>query len=385
MSTQAIINTRVFDGEVLHEELSLILRDGIVTELASDPDLAGIEQVWDLQHRLLVPGLIDLQVNGGGGVLFNQDPSVETIRRIGSAHRPSGTTGFLPTLISDTREKMIQAVHAVREARASGVPGVLGIHVEGPWLNPDYCGIHDPRHFRALDRRDIELLAAPENGKVLLTLAPEIAGPSAIAELTEAGIIVAAGHSGATYSQVGAAFNAGLSGFTHLYNAMSPLGSREPGMVGAALADDRSWMGIIADGHHIHPASFKLAVRAKQRGKSLLVTDAMATVGGDGQFEWNGQVVTDEDGCCRLPDGRLAGSSLDMITAVKNAMEFAGIDEQEALRMGSVYPARALGLDRELGGIAPGMRASFLERGQDYTVLRSWIDGQVKVHREATE
>ena len=230
MSRQVLINARLFDGQRIQDDAAVIVENEAVIEIFGSPsNLTGSDVIHDLEGRLLAPGLIDLQVNGGGGVLFNQDPTVDTIRRIGTAHRQFGTTGFLPTLISDTREKLRQAVHAVREARAQGVPGVLGIHVEGPWLNPEYCGIHDFAHFRPLDAQDIELLSAEENGRVVITLAPEVAGASAISGLAAAGIIVAAGHSGASYSQVQEALRAGLRGFTHLYNAMSPLATLQRG------------------------------------------------------------------------------------------------------------------------------------------------------------
>jgi len=374
-------NGRIFDGERIHDSASLRIAEGRVVDLFSGAPSDG-DRIIDLQGRLLAPGLVDLQVNGGGGVLFNHAPTVDTLRTMAAAHRRFGSTGFLPTLISDTQATTERAVEAVADAMAGGVPGVLGIHLEGPFLNPAARGIHAERHLRAPADEDIEWLCALparlHGGRVLLTVAPEIVGPAAIRRLADAGLIVFGGHSAAGYDQVRAALDAGLRGFTHLFNAMSPFTSREPGMVGAALEDAGSWIGLIADGHHVHPASLAVAVRAKPRGRSLLVTDAMATVGAPGaRFDWDGHTVTAADGCCRLPDGTLAGSDLDMIAAVRNIARFAGIDRLEALRMASAYPAAALGLEGELGAIRPGARASFIELDDALNVRRSWVDGQV--------
>ncbi len=377
-------NGRIFDGERIHDSASLRIAASRVVDLFSGAPSDG-EQIIDLQGRLLAPGLVDLQVNGGGGVLFNHAPSVDTLRTMAAAHRRFGATGFLPTLISDTQEAMERAVEAAAAAMAEGVPGVLGIHLEGPFLNPAARGIHAERHLRAPAKRDVEWLCALparlNGGRVLLTVAPEIVGPKTIRRLADAGLIVFGGHSAAGYREVRAALDAGLRGFTHLFNAMSPFTSREPGMVGAALEDAASWVGLIADGHHVHPASLAVAVRAKPRGRSLLVTDAMATVGAPGaSFDWDGRTVTAADGCCRLPDGALAGSDLDMIAAVRNIARFTGLERFEALRMASAYPAAALGLDGELGAIRPGHRARFIELDDALNVRRSWIDGEVADH-----
>lgn len=377
---KALVNGRVFDGQRLHDGLTVVVVGERIAEVTQEATgAADFAETWDLEGRLLAPGLIDLQVNGGGGVLFNDDPGVEAIRAIGAAHRRFGTTGFLPTLISDTREAMARAVEAVRQAIAEGVPGVLGVHIEGPFLNPEYRGIHDARHFRDIGEQDIELLTSLDNARVLLTLAPEMVEGPVIRRLADAGVLVFGGHSGASYEQTREALDAGLCGFTHLFNAMTPFGSRAPGMVGAALEDRHSWAGLIADGHHVHPASFAVAVRARGRDRSLLVTDAMPTVGADDpSFDWNGETVTVADGCCRLANGRLAGSNLDMIAAVRNAGRFAGIDLTDALGMASRVPAQALGLGAELGMIRPGYRASLIELDDDLNVVRSWIDGEVE-------
>lgn len=378
MKKIALNNARVFDGETFHDDFDVVIQDGRISETGHGLSTADAAEAYDLEGRLLVPGLIDLQVNGGGGVLFNDAPTVETIRTIGAAHRQYGTTGFLPTLISDTPETTRAAVEAVREAIEKGVPGVLGIHLEGPHLAPDRRGIHDDRHFREFGDAEIDLLRSLDNGVVLITVAPEVVGPEAIERLSRAGVVVFGGHSAASYDQAREAFDAGMRGVTHLFNAMAPFAHREPGLVGAALEDRSCYTGIIADGHHVHPAVLAIAAAAKSPGRMFLVTDAMATVGSSRlTFDWNGQEVTAANGCCRLPDGALAGSCLDMLGAVRNAMRFMRADLGRALRMASSNPANALGLGKHLGRVRPGYRACLLELDESLELRRSWIDGKV--------
>ena len=372
-------NCRVFDGEVLHEGLAVVLEGGKVASLLPENEIPDTVDVsWDLEGHILAPGLIDIQVNGGGGAMFNDAPTVETIRRIGAAHRQYGTTGFLPTLISTDIDTMRQAIEAVVQAIADGVPGVLGIHLEGPYLNADKRGIHDAERFRSLDDSAFELLTLKDTGCTLVTIAPELTSPEMISRLTASGVLVFGGHSAASYQQCCEALQAGMRGFTHLFNAMSPFESREPGMVGAALEDRNSWFGIIADGQHVHPATFAVAVAAKRKGRAVLVTDAMATVGSvTTKFVFDGVEIEAVDGCCRTPAGHLAGSNLDMLTAVRNAIRFTGMEAAEALRMASSYPAAALGQGNCLGFIRPGFTASLIELDDELNLYRSWIDGEV--------
>lgn len=374
----ALFNGRVFDGQGLHTGLAVVLEGGRVSALRPQAELpATLERRIDLEGRMLAPGLIDIQVNGGGGVMFNDAPTLETLRTIGAAHRRFGTTGFLPTLISTDIETMKTAVEAVRQAVAGAVPGVLGIHLEGPFLNRDRRGIHNADRFRALDEQAFELLTSLPGACTLVTLAPECTTAAMITRLKERGVLVFGGHSDASYEQTRVALDAGLRGFTHLFNAMSPMQSRAPGMVGAALEDEHSWCGMIADGQHIHPATFAVAVAAKRRGYSVLVTDAMATVGSETRsFRFDGRDIVATDGSCRLESGALAGSNLDMLTAVRNAVSFTGLDMAEALRMASSYPAHALNFENELGYIRAGYRANFIELDDDLNLYRSWIDGK---------
>ena len=374
---QAIVNGCIFDGESVHEYKAVLIEgEHIVAVVDPEQVPADIGASYDLEGGTLIPGFIDLQVNGGGGVLFTAAPTVDSLRTIGAAHRQYGTTGFLPTLITTRFDVMREAVSAVAEAIAIGTPGVLGLHLEGPFLSPERKGVHDAGKFCQLDQTGFDILTSLQVGSTVVTLAPELTSPRMISRLVAEGVIVCGGHSGATYAQARNALAHGLSGFTHLYNAMTPLQSREPGMVGAALADDDSWFGIIADGHHIHPAAFSVAVAAKKRGGALLVTDAMPTVGSpDTSFILDGKTIVASEGRVTNAEGTLAGSDLNMLSAVNNAAEFARLDWFEAVRMASLYPARALGLERELGAIRPGFRASLLALDSAHRIRASWVNG----------
>ncbi len=355
---------------------TLLVRDGRIEALVGASTVLGADRVVDLQGQMLVPGFIDAQVNGGGGVLFNAAPTVESIRAIGAAHRRFGTTGFLPTLISDDLHVVEQGIDAVSRAIEQGVPGVLGIHVEGPFLAHSRRGIHEAGKLRELDDESIELLTAPTGGVTLVTLAPEKTTPENIRALADAGVIVSAGHTDATYAELQPALAHGLRGFTHLFNAMSALQSREPGAVGAALASD-AWCGIIVDGHHVHPETLKIALRAKRRDRFMLVTDAMPSVGADTHsFELQGKNITVNGDKIVDEGGRLAGAHLDMVGAVRNSMMLLGLEPVEALRMASAHPAAFLGLSDRVGRIAPGLRADLVLLDDQFRVSGTWINGR---------
>lgn len=374
--------TSFSNGRVLTDagftDQAVLVENGRITALvdAKDPAVAAAERQVDLGGQMLLPGFIDTQVNGGGGVLFNDQPTVEAIRAIGAAHRRYGTTGFLPTLISDDFDRIGAALAAADKA-IGVVPGVLGIHVEGPFLNQDRKGIHDASKFRILDERAFQLLTSLPHGKTLVTLAPEKTNAKMIARLAGAGIIVAAGHTDGSYEQITEALEAGMTGFTHLYNAMSPLGSRHPGAVGAALDHAGSWCGIIVDGHHVAPASLRVALKAKGADKLMLVTDAMPSVGIENKsFILQGRPIRVSGGICVDEEGVLAGSDLDMAGAVKNSVALLGVDLATAVRMASHVPAEFLGLGHELGKIAPGYRADLVQATDDVEILQSWIGGE---------
>jgi N-acetylglucosamine-6-phosphate deacetylase len=374
----ALLNGRVLREQALVDGQCVLLDGGRILDIVprGHPGCRGATQV-DLRGNLLLPGFIDSQVNGGGGVLFNDSPSVETIRRIGRAHRRFGTTGFMPTLISADLDVVARAIGAARSAIQAAVPGVLGIHIEGPFLNVERKGVHDPAKLRELDSSAVGLLTSLGIGRTLVTLAPEMTKPEIIRKLTTSGIIVSAGHTNATYAQVVAALQHGLTGFTHLFNAMSQLTGRKPGVVGAALESADSWCGIIVDGQHISPVVLRLALRCKPSSRFMLVTDAMPSVGTDARsFKLEGRDITVSGNVCIDEDGRLAGSNIDMASCVRNAISLLGVSLPEAVRMASLYPAEFLGLAHELGRIEPGYRANLVLADEKLNVLETWIDGQ---------
>ena len=379
MSSIALINGRVLTDRGIEDGLAVVVEDGrIVAVTTSDQAVKTATEVHDLQGATLLPGFIDCQVNGGGGVLFNNSTDVAALRRIGSAHRKFGTTGFLPTLISDDVDRMREAIAATRDAITQGVPGVLGIHLEGPYLADTRKGTHDASKFRVPDAQEIALATALDNGITLITLAPERVGAETIRAFVQRGALVCAGHTAASYEEARAGIEAGISGFTHLYNAMSPLTGREPGAVGAALEDADTWCGVIVDGHHVHPASLRVALAAKPRGKVFLVTDAMPPVGAnDPSYELYGETITARDGVVRNAAGSLAGSALDMATAVRNSVAMLGVPLEEAARMASTYPAQFLGIGDRYGCIAPGYHADLVALDADLQVVNTWIAGDV--------
>lgn len=373
----ALVNGRTLIDDALVEGLAVIIEGALIAAVLPDADVPAGMRRHDLAGAVLAPGFIDSQVNGGGGVLFNDAPTVETIGTIGAAHRRFGTTGFMPTLISDDLSIVREGIRAVDAAIAAGVPGVLGIHIEGPFLNTDRKGIHDSAKIIPLDDAGLATITSLQRGRTLVTLAPEQTNPAMIARLVAAGVIVAAGHTDGSYAEMRSALDAGMTGFTHLFNAMSPLTSREPGAVGAALDDPDCWCGLIVDGRHVHPVTMQLALKAKSASRFMLVTDAMPSVGQtDKSFMLQGHQVHVEDGVCVNEDGTLAGSDLDMASAVRNATAMIGVSPAAALNMAGRNPAIFLGLGLTHGRIAPNFHANLVAVDRSGQVNMIWIDGR---------
>ena len=375
----AVSGARIFDGEDWHDDAALLIEFGYVAGIVPAAAVPAHAERMALDGGTLVPGFVDLQVNGGGGVLFNNAPTLESIRTICAAHAQFGTTALLPTLITDTAAINDQAIAAGTAAADARVPGFIGLHLEGPHLSLARKGTHDPSLIRPMDADDLARLtgAARTLPNLICTVAAETVPPEQIAALVDAGAVVSIGHSDATYAEANAAFDAGASMVTHLFNAMSQLGNREPGVVGAALARPEVTAGLIADGIHVHPAAIGVALRAKRgQGQIFLVTDAMSQTGTDlTSFELNGRTVTRANGALRLADGTLAGADLDMIDAVNFMIDAIGLDPAEAFRMASLYPARAIGMEATLGHLRPSAEASFVHLSEDRQVQSTWIAG----------
>jgi N-acetylglucosamine-6-phosphate deacetylase len=311
--------------------------------------------------------------------LFNDSPTPQAIATIAAAHRRFGTTGFLPTLISADAATMHAASDAA-DAAAAVLPGVLGIHFEGPFLSPERAGVHDRAMLRRPTPDDLTLLSRPRRGCTLATVAPECLPDGFIEALVAAGVRVSLGHSMATYDETRAAIDTGLTGFTHLFNAMRPMTARDPGPIAAALEDARAIYGLIVDGVHVAPAMLRLALRGA--GRAMLVTDAMPPVGGSRQhFRLAGKAIEVRDGRCTTADGILAGSVLDMAGAVRNCIGLLGLELPQALALASATPADFLGLEHRLGRLAPGYRADIVAFDpNDIGVLATWVAGEHDCH-----
>ncbi|WP_448565646.1 N-acetylglucosamine-6-phosphate deacetylase [Thalassotalea ganghwensis] len=372
MATKRLLAQRLFNGEDIRSEQVLTIESGIITAIDEHTDT-----IDDQLSGLVVPGFIDLQVNGGGGVLFNDSPSLDKLKTIITAHSQFGTTGMLPTLITDKVEVMEQAADAVALAIAEQVPGILGIHFEGPHLSVAKKGTHAQEFIRPISAREWAILERKDIGQILVTLAPETVSKEDIQTMVSLGIKVCLGHTNADYNTAQQAVDAGADGFTHLFNAMSPIQGREPGVTGCALLNDHTSCGIILDGHHVDYTSAKLALKTKPRGSLFLVTDAMSTVGSEQtQFAFFGRTVYLRDGKLTSTTGELAGAALDMITAVNNSVNGLGIDLEEAVRMASTYPANYLNQKGIRGQLTVGQAADFVVLDHKHTVLSTWIGGQ---------
>lgn len=372
-----LTNARILLGSEFREQLALVIEDGLISAIVAHDDACIADmQTYDCRGNILLPGFIDVQVNGGGGVLFNDDPSIDGIRAIAAAHRKFGTTGLLPTLISDDQDVIARAIKAAHGAMQGDVPGILGVHIEGPFINVERKGTHNQEKFREIGQSDVALLSSLPLGRTLVTLAPESNGLEMIRSLVRNNVIVSAGHTNASCAETQLALAAGLTGFTHLFNAMSPLTNREPGAVGAALLDQHSWCGIIVDGYHVDPVTLRIALRCKPLEKFMLVTDAMPNLGTDSSmFTLQGKTVHVRDGRCVDDNGVLSGSALDMASAVRNAVLLLGVSLQQAARMASANPAAFLGLGDRLGKIAPGYQADLVLVDDSVQVINTWIHG----------
>ncbi|WP_457581891.1 N-acetylglucosamine-6-phosphate deacetylase [Ensifer canadensis] len=376
---KAIIGARLFDGIEWHDGAALLIEAGRVKAIVAAGEVPAGATVVDAHGLLLVPGFIDLQVNGGGGALLNAQPTLESIRQICSAHAKFGTTALLPTLITDTREVRAATIAAGLQAKAAGVPGFLGLHLEGPHLSVARKGAHDPALIRPMDDADLKemLDCARALGVLMVTVAPENATKEQVRALADAGAVVSLGHTDVGYETAVSYAKAGAKTVTHLFNAMSGLGHREPGVVGAALATGTLHAGLIADGYHVDPASMGVALRAKTGpGQIFLVTDAMSPIGTDmTSFELNGREILRHGGRLTLADGTLAGADIDMLSSVRFVHEKLGLPVEEALRMASAYPADAMGISSHKGRLLPGADADFVLLTPELAMRSTWIGG----------
>jgi N-acetylglucosamine-6-phosphate deacetylase len=366
----------IFDGYQTHQNAQLVINDNVVECIESQ--LGSMREADCKVNGLIAPGFIDLQVNGGGGVLLNNTPTIDGVKTMLAAHQLFGTTAMLPTLITDTVAVMAQAADAIAGAIKDETPGILGVHFEGPNLSHEKKGAHSSQYIRKISTPEWDILSRQDLGQIAVTIAPENMDDSDITRLVGLGIKVFLGHSNASFDTAQAAIDAGASGFTHLFNAMSPMTGREPGMVGAAFKNDHAVCGLIVDGHHVDYQSCQIALKVKPVGTVILVTDAMSVVGTTiERFDFFDREIIRTGNKLNSTTGELAGSALDMATAIKNAHNHLNITLEEAIRMASLYPAKYLGLEATTGHLQTNALANFVVLNDDIVVTQTWVHGKM--------
>jgi len=379
---QALLGSQIFCGELFYDDHALLVDGKSIVDIVDKNNIPENFNKMELDQGILAPGFIDLQVNGGGGVLFNNSPNKESLNTIIKAHQFFGTTSVMPTVISDSLEVLEQCITTVTEEIKNN-SSLLGIHIEGPFFNTKYRGVHQKQYISTINSDYLNLFESLKGFPVMLTLAPECISSQQLKHLTSLGIKTLAGHSDASYDELDDAIKNGLDGFTHLFNAMSQISAREPGVVGSALHFENTFASIIVDLHHVHPSLIQLAYQLKPTGKLFFISDSMATINhGKPSFELYDEVVNESDGRLVNSEGKLAGSSITQIDAVKNAYQKCNIPLNQALAMASRYPAEYLGIENHLGSLKPGYRADLVHFDSNFKVHNTWVSGK-QINRES--
>ena len=380
---QALLGSQIFCGERFYDDHALLVEGKSIVDIVDKNNTPDNFNKIELDQGILAPGFIDLQVNGGGGVLFNNSPNKESLNTIIKAHQFFGTTSVMPTVISDSLEVLEQCIKTVTEEIKNN-SSLLGIHIEGPFFNTKYRGVHQKKYISSINSDYLNLFESLKGFPVMLTLAPECISSQQLKHLTSLGIKTLAGHSDATYDELDDAIKNGLDGFTHLFNAMGQISAREPGVVGSALHFENTFASIIVDLHHVHPSLIQLAYQLKPTGKLFFISDSMATINhGKPSFELYDEVVNESDGRLVNSEGKLAGSSITQIDAVKNAYQKCNITLNQALAMASRYPAEYLGIENHLGSLKPGYRADLVHFDSNFKVHNAWVSGK-QINRESS-
>ncbi|MDC0239681.1 N-acetylglucosamine-6-phosphate deacetylase [Candidatus Thioglobus sp.] len=380
---QALLGSQIFCGERFYDDHALLVDGKSIVDIVDKNHTPDNFNKIELDQGILAPGFIDLQVNGGGGVLFNNSPNKESLNTIIKAHQFFGTTSVMPTVISDSLEVLEQCIKTVTEEIKNN-SSLLGIHIEGPFFNTQYRGVHQKQYISTINSDYLNLFESLKGFPVMLTLAPECISSQQLKHLTSLGIKTLAGHSDASYDELDDAIKNGLDGFTHLFNAMGQISAREPGVVGSALHFENTFASIIVDLHHVHPSLIQLAYQLKPTGKLFFISDSMATINhGKPSFELYDEVVNELDGRLVNSEGKLAGSSITQIDAVKNAYQKCNIPLNQALAMASRYPAEYLGIANHLGSLKPGYRADLVHFDSNFKVRNAWVSGK-QINRESS-
>lgn len=370
-SAVCLIPDRLFDGNSILSDAGVVVLDGKVSGVVTKSKAYALDLPTILIDGLLCPGFIDIQVNGGGGYMFNNSPTSGALAEIGKKLFSAGTTSWLPTFITDSVEKMTLAAEAIKSS--FGRNGVVGVHFEGPHISHSKRGAHRSEFIRPIDDSTLSILSelVSLGIPVLLTVAPECLPAGTISKLRNIGVLVSLGHTSATYGQVQVALSEGATCFTHLFNGMTPMSSRDPGVVGAALDSD-AWCGFIADGHHVADSVLRIAIRSRpSANKMILVSDAMATTHGPSEFQLYGETISVVDGRLVNSAGSLAGAYIDMMGSVCRLILNVGIDPEVALRMATRNPAEFLGLNKIKGFVGIGSIAEFVVISDAWSLNKS--------------
>ena len=373
---QALIGAQLFSGKEFFDNRALLIDGENIIDVINEHDIPNNFEIQKLNGGILSPGFIDLQVNGGGGKLFNNSPDKESLNAIIEAHQHFGTTSIMPTVISDSLNVLKRCATTISEEIESN-KSLLGVHIEGPFFNVKYRGVHQKQYINTINSDYLNLFESLQDFPVMLTLAPECISTKQLKHLKSLGFKILAGHTDASYDQLEEAIKYGLDGFTHLFNAMGQISAREPGVVGSALTFDNTTASIIVDLHHVHPSLIQMAYKQKPQGKLFFVSDSMATIHhGEPSFELYDEVVSESNGRIINSEGKLAGSSITQIDAIKNAYQSCNIPLNEALAMASRYPAEYLGVANYLGSLESGYRADLTHFSLDFQVQNVWVAGK---------
>ena len=374
---KALKGACIFSGKDFLDNKALLFEDDNIIDILDDSIIPSDFEIQSLNGGILSPGFIDLQVNGGGGKLFNNSPDKESLNTIISAHQYFGTTSIMPTVISDSLNVLQQCTDTISK-EINKNKSLLGIHIEGPFFNVKYRGVHQKQYINTINTTYMNLFETLDQFPVMLTLAPECISIKQLKNLKSLGFKILAGHTDANYDQLEEAIKYGLDGFTHLFNAMGQISAREPGVVGSALDFDQTWASIIVDLHHVHPSLIKLSYKQKPEGKLFFVSDSMATINhGEPSFELYDEVVSESKGRIINAEGKLAGSSITQIDAIKNAYQKCNIPLESAISMATLYTAEYLGISDYLGQIKKGFRADLVHFNSDFKIQNVWVEGNL--------
>ena len=373
---QALIGAQLFSGKEFFDNRALLIDGENIIDIINEHNIPNNFETQKLNGGILSPGFIDLQVNGGGGKLFNNSPDKQSLNTIIEAHQHFGTTSIMPTVISDSLNVLKRCTTIISEVIENN-KSLLGVHIEGPFFNVKYRGVHQKQYINTINSDYLNLFESLKDFPVMLTLAPECISTKQLKHLKSLGFKILAGHTDASYDQLEEAIKYGLDGFTHLFNAMGQISAREPGVVGSALAFDNAAASIIVDLHHVHPSLIQMAYKQKPQGKLFFVSDSMATIHhGEPSFELYDEVVSESNGRIINSEGKLAGSSITQIDAIKNAYQSCNIPLNDAIAMVTRYPAEYLGVANYLGSLKSGYRADLTHFDLDFQVHNVWVAGK---------